>query len=121
MVKIKHHLLFLNIFVFIVLAMFLITNNVHQVIAGSKEHGKDIISPKAEKEEAKQNVTKYFELYNALENCSEEKRNTIIQILSDPKMMKIFEEEAKKETTEKNQNLEKGSSSKQLDDDQLKK
>lgn len=107
MFKIKNNKLFLNIFVFLVLETFLITNNFNQIMAAPKKHGKDIISSK---EEAKNNVKKYYELYNTLENYSEEDRNKIIQILSNSEIIKILEEKAEKEKKQ-----EKGSSSKQPD------
>ncbi|WAN63104.1 SVM family protein, predicted signal peptide [Candidatus Phytoplasma rubi] len=109
MFKIKNNLLFLNIFVFIILGMFLMTNNVHQLMAApKKDHGKNIISSK---EEDKKDVKNYYELYNNLESCSEEDRNTIIQMLSNPEIIKTLREKAKEE-----QNQKKGSSSKKPDD-----
>ncbi|AYJ01297.1 hypothetical protein CWO85_02055 [Candidatus Phytoplasma ziziphi] len=107
MLKFKHNLFFLNIFLFIILGMFLITNNFHQIMAASKNNGKDIISSK---EEAKNNVKKYYELYNTLENYSEEERNKIIQMLSNPEIIKTLEEKIKETKTQ-----EKGSFSKKPD------
>ncbi|WP_017192996.1 SVM family protein [Italian clover phyllody phytoplasma] len=118
MFKIKYNLLFSNIFVFIGLSLFLITNNNSIMAAPKKNHGKDIISSK---EEAKKDVKNFYELYNTLENYSEEDRNKIIQMLSNPEITKILEDKAKEERTERNKNLEKGSSSKKSDDDQSKK
>ncbi|TKA88140.1 MAG: putative secreted protein [Candidatus Phytoplasma asteris] len=107
MFKFQHNLLFLNILLFIVLEMFLITNYFHQVMAAPKKHGKDIISSK---EEVKDNVKKYYELYNTLENYSEKERNKIIQMLSDPAIIKTLEEKIKETKTH-----EKGSSYKKPD------
>ncbi|KND62670.1 SVM family protein [Candidatus Phytoplasma phoenicium] len=104
MFKLKKYLLIFNIILFIGLGLFLITNNVHQVMAApKKDHGKDIIPSK---EESKKDVRNYYELYNTLENYSEEDRNKIIQMLSNPEITKILEDKAKEI-----KNQEKASSS----------
>ncbi|WP_238055027.1 hypothetical protein [Candidatus Phytoplasma ziziphi] len=73
-------------------------------MAASKNNGKDIISSK---EEAKNNVKKYYELYNTLENYSEEERNKIIQMLSNPEITKILEKKAKETKTQEKVLLQK--------------
>ncbi|MDO8030255.1 SVM family protein ['Planchonia careya' phytoplasma] len=106
MFKLQNQFKIISICLFIFLGLLFAMNN-NQVMASSKKHGKDIISPK---EESKQNVKKYFELYNTLENYSEEDRNKIIQMLSNPEIIKILKEEAKSANTQ-----QKGSSSKKTD------
>ncbi|CCP88060.1 SVM family protein [Candidatus Phytoplasma solani] len=107
MFKIKNNLLFLNVFLFIGLSLFLITNNNSIMATPKKNHGKDIISSK---EEAKKDVKNFYELYNTLENYSEEDRSKIIQMLSNPEIIKKL-----KEKIEEEKKQEKGSSSRQPD------
>ncbi|WP_024563292.1 SVM family protein [Candidatus Phytoplasma tritici] len=105
MFKLQKQFKIISIFLFVFLGLFLINNNVHQVIATPKKnHEKDIISSK---EESKKDIKNFYELYNTLENYSEEERNKIIQMLSNPEITKILEEK-----TKEIKNQEKGSSSK---------
>ncbi|AYJ01094.1 hypothetical protein CWO85_00890 [Candidatus Phytoplasma ziziphi] len=105
MVKLQNQFKIISICLFTFLGLFLITNNVHQIMAAPKKnHGKDIISSK---EESKKDVKNFYELHNTLENYSEEDRNKIIQMLSNPEITKILEKKAKETKTQ-----EKGSSSK---------
>ncbi|QTX02634.1 putative secreted protein, SAP11-like [Candidatus Phytoplasma luffae] len=107
MVKSKKQLSIFTSILFICLGLFLITNN--QIYGSPK---KDISSSK---EIEKQDIKNYFDLYNTLENCSNEERNIIIQILSNSKTVDLLKQMAKEEAKNKPTNKEEGSSSQQPD------
>ncbi|MDW3617554.1 MAG: SVM family protein [Candidatus Phytoplasma pruni] len=112
MFKIKNNLLLLNVFALIFLGLFLISSDNYIMAAPKKEHGKEIASSKEPEKTTKQDVKNYFELYNVLETCSNEDRNKIIEILQDPELKQMLQNQTKKKTKKLN---EKGSSSKQSD------
>lgn len=80
------------------MGLFLINNNVHQVMATPKKHGKDIMSSK---EVSKKDLKNYYELYNIFENYSEEDSSKIIQILSNQEIIKKLKETIEEEKNSK--------------------
>ncbi|MDV3166534.1 MAG: SVM family protein ['Waltheria sp.' little leaf phytoplasma] len=110
MMQIKNKLHLLPFFFIICLGLFILIN-INPVMAAPKKNdkGKEISSSGKQEKITKKNISQYYELYNTLENYSEEDRNTIIQMLSDPKILKFLQQEALK-------SQKTGSSSKNSDD-----
>ncbi|EMR14684.1 MAG: SVM family protein [Sweet potato little leaf phytoplasma] len=110
MMQIKNKLYFLPLFLMSFLGLFLLIN-INPVIAAPEKNdkGKKIASSEKQEKTTKKDISQYYELYNTLENYSEEDRNKIIQMLSDSQTLKILQEEALK-------SKKKGSSSKKPDD-----
>ncbi|WP_341266663.1 SVM family protein [Candidatus Phytoplasma fraxini] len=112
MFKLQNQFKIISFCLIIFLGFLFIFNN--QVMAApKKEHGKEIASSKEPEKTTKQDVKNYFELYNALEEYSDEDRNKIIKILQDPELTQMLQNKNEKKTKKLN---EKGSSSKKSDD-----
>ncbi|UQV27401.1 SVM family protein [Candidatus Phytoplasma asiaticum] len=108
--QVKNKLHLLPFFLISFLGLFLLIN-INSVMAAPKKNdkGKEISSSQKKEKTTKKDVSQYYELYNTLENYSEEDRNKIIKMLSDPKILKSLQEKAL--------NSQKtGSSSKKPDD-----
>ncbi|MDV3201485.1 MAG: SVM family protein [Candidatus Phytoplasma australasiaticum] len=97
MMQIKNKLHLLPFFFIICLGLFILIN-INPVIAAPKKNdkGKEISSSDKQEKITKKNISQYYELYNTLENYSEEDRNKIIQMLSDSQILKFLKEEALK-------------------------
>ncbi|MDV3189955.1 MAG: SVM family protein [Sweet potato little leaf phytoplasma] len=110
MMKIKNKLYFLPLFLMIFLGLFILIN-INQVMAAPKKNDKckEISSSEKPEKITKKDILQYYELYNTLENYSEEDRNKIIQMLSDSQTLEFLKQEALK-------SKKTGSSSKKPDD-----
>ncbi|MDV3202507.1 MAG: SVM family protein [Candidatus Phytoplasma stylosanthis] len=110
MMQIKKKLHILPFFLMSFLGLFLLIN-INPVIAAPKKNdkGKEIASSEKQEKTTKKDISQYYELHNTLENYSEEDRNKIIQMLSDPQILRFLQEEALK-------SKKTGSSSQKPDD-----